>query len=47
MDFLATLQIISKSPVTAETLRRCYQFSIVARMAPKWNRIGEHLVQGN
>jgi len=30
-----------------EVLKACYQFSMMARLAPKWNRVSSYLIQGS
>ncbi|XP_065914644.1 uncharacterized protein C18orf63-like isoform X2 [Dysidea avara] len=40
-------EIITRNPVTTEVLKACYQFSMMARLAPKWNRISSYLIQGS
>ena len=40
------LQITGQQPLTLFILQVCYEFTLIARLAPKWNRIGDWIVQG-
>ena len=39
-------QINHKVAVSYSILQACYQFTLVARLAPKWNQISNWLVKG-
>ena len=40
------LQLDTKIDVTRELFQRCLVFTMLHRIAPLWNRVGDHLVQG-
>lgn len=40
------MQLSHKVSVSNGVLQTCYQFTLIARLAPKWNQVSHWLVKG-
>ena len=41
-----SLQLIGQIAISLDVIQTCYRFTLIARLAPKWNNISEWLVEG-